>query len=185
MLLWWCPSARSGAREGAGRHILIPTCSWILLLKYFWISLRLVLEQRARWLSRDCGEDERGWSGTRTRLQPGDAAPPGSHTLRKSHSPHSPAPIPRRLRCAGSPGAARSPRRGSTAPGSGEEDAVSWSPGTHPGGLPLMSPVPSGHTAASCSAGSRMSAAPQLQSARPRCDARGEQGGCEGKGKGL
>lgn len=140
---WWGNAAlvvsiskERGAREGAGRRILTPTCSWILLLKYFWISLRLVLEQRARWLSRDCGEDEGGQSGTRTGLQPGDAAPPGSHTLRKSHPP---APIPGRLRCAGSPEAARSPRRGSTAPGSGEEDAVSWPPGT-PRGNPPCAP---------------------------------------------
>lgn len=42
----------------AGGPILTPTCSWILLLKYFWMSLRLVEEQRARRLSSDWGEDE-------------------------------------------------------------------------------------------------------------------------------
>lgn len=44
-----------GRAEGP---ILTPTCSWILLLKYFWMSLRLVEEQRARRLSSDWGEDE-------------------------------------------------------------------------------------------------------------------------------
>lgn len=68
--------SKEGAREGAGRRILTPTCSWILLLKYFWMSLRLVLEQRARWLSSVCREDEGGRSDTGTGLQPRDAAPP-------------------------------------------------------------------------------------------------------------
>lgn len=50
---------RGGMWEGAGDTILGPTCCWILLLKYFWMSLRLVVEQRARWVSSDCGEDRR------------------------------------------------------------------------------------------------------------------------------
>lgn len=58
-------------------------------------------------------------------------------------------------------------------------------PQAPPEGTPPVPPVPSEHIAASCSAGSRTSAAPQLQSARPRCDARGEQGGCGVKGEGL
>lgn len=44
--------------QGAWGIILTPTCCWILLLKYFWMSLRLVAEQRARWASSDCREDE-------------------------------------------------------------------------------------------------------------------------------
>lgn len=51
--------ARVGCGKGLGGTIPTPTCCWILLLKYFWMSLRLVVEQRARWVSSDCGEDIR------------------------------------------------------------------------------------------------------------------------------
>lgn len=47
-----------GGRGQAVWGALTPTCSWILLLKYFWMSLRLVEEQRARRLSSDCREDK-------------------------------------------------------------------------------------------------------------------------------
>lgn len=53
------PARVGRGKEGAGGSILTLTCCWILLLKYFWMSLRLVAEQRARWVSSLCREDKR------------------------------------------------------------------------------------------------------------------------------
>lgn len=42
------PVSKGGMWKGAGSTIVTPTCCWILLLKYFWMSLRLLAEPRAR-----------------------------------------------------------------------------------------------------------------------------------------
>lgn len=47
---WWGnPSfPQAGPVSKGGLWEETPTCCWILLLKYFWMSLRLLAEQRAR-----------------------------------------------------------------------------------------------------------------------------------------
>lgn len=71
-LMW---VGKAGMWEGAEGTTLTPTCCWILLLKYFWMSLRLVAEQRSRWVSSDCGEDKRWW------LRPTGDCSPGTPSL--------------------------------------------------------------------------------------------------------
>lgn len=174
--------SKERAREGAGRRILTPTCSWILLLKYFWMSLRLVLEQRARWLSSVCREDEGGRSDTRTGLQPGDAAPRLSHPKKIPPPPQHPYQEGCAVeRLQGQPTALGVEAQLQAL---GRRTLLAGTQAT-PQGTPPLPLVPSGHSAASCSAGSRTSAAPRLPSARPRCGAKGEQGGCGVEGEGL